>query len=232
VNLFYQPQISEGIHHLDDEESRHCVKVLRKNSGDVIKITDGKGFFYDAQIIKADARQCEFTIQKTTPEETRNYQIHIAVSPTKNADRIEWFVEKATEFGVDTISLIECENSERTFIKIERLRKLAISAMKQSLKANLPKLNEMVSFLDLMKSVKEPGKFIAYVDSENPTHLQNVIRKGETTVVLIGPEGDFSKDEISEAIEKGFIKVSLGKSRLRTETAAIAACHIVNLMNA
>jgi 16S rRNA (uracil1498-N3)-methyltransferase len=232
VNLFYQPQISEGIHHLDDEESRHCVKVLRKNSGDVIKITDGKGFFYDAQITKADARQCEFTIQKTTPEETRNYQIHIAVSPTKNADRIEWFVEKATEFGVDTISLIECENSERAFFKIERLRKLAVSAMKQSLKANLPALNEMVSFSDFIKSSNEPGKFIAYVDNENPTHLQNVIRKGETTVVLIGPEGDFSKSEISEAVGKGFVKVSLGKSRLRTETAAIAACHIVNLVNA
>lgn len=232
MNLFYQPRISEGIHHLDDEESRHCVKVLRKNSGDIIKITDGKGFYYDALITKADARQCEFSIQKTTQEQSRSYQIHIAVSPTKNADRIEWFVEKATEFGVDVISLIECENSERAFIKLERLRKLSVSAMKQSLKASLPSINEMVSFSDFVRSSKETGKFIAYVDNENPTHLQNVIRKAETTVVLIGPEGDFSGDEISQAIAHGFVKVSLGRSRLRTETAAIAACHIVNLVNA
>ena len=232
MNLFYQPAINEGIHHLDEEESRHCIKVLRRNAGDILTITDGRGFFYDAVITKADPRQCEFTIQKTTQVESNNYQIHLAVSPTKNADRIEWFVEKATEFGIDTISLIECENSERTFIKTERLRKLAISAMKQSLKATLPQLNGMVTFSDFLKSSNEPGKFIAYVDSENPTHLQNVVRKGESTVVLIGPEGDFSKEEITEAIAKGFTKVSLGKSRLRTETAALAACHIVNLVNA
>jgi 16S rRNA (uracil1498-N3)-methyltransferase len=232
VNLFYQPQINEGIHHLDDEESRHCVKVLRKNSGDTISITDGKGFFYDALITKADARKCEFSIQKTIPQEQKDYQIHIAVSPTKNADRIEWFVEKATEFGVDTISLIECENSERAFFKIERLRKLAVSAMKQSLKATLPTVNEIVSFSSFLEAATEPGKFIAYVDSGNPTHLQDVVNKGETTVVLIGPEGDFSREEIFEAIGKGFVKVSLGKSRLRTETAALAACHMVNLVNA
>lgn len=232
MNLFYQPLVSEGIHHLDEEESRHCVKVLRKNAGDAITVTDGKGFFYDALITRADARQCEFAIQNTTSEASRVYQIHIAVSPTKNTDRIEWFVEKATEFGVDTISLIECENSERTFIKTERLRKLAVSAMKQSLKATLPALNEMVNFSDFIKSSNERGKFIAYVDNENPTHLKDVVRTGESSIVLIGPEGDFSAAEVSEAIAKGFVKVSLGKSRLRTETAAIAACHILNLANA
>lgn len=232
MNLFYQPQITEGIHHLDEEESRHCVKVLRRNAGDTIRITDGKGYFYDAVITKADPRQCEFSIQNAIAVESNNFRVHIAVSPTKNADRIEWFVEKATEFGVDTISLIECENSERTFIKTERLRKLAVSAMKQSLKASLPVLNDVTGFSHFIRASTEPGKFIAYVDNNNPTHLQDAVRRGEATLVLIGPEGDFSNGEIEAAVASGFTKVSLGKSRLRTETAAIAACHIVNLVNA
>lgn len=231
MNLFYQPQITEGIHYLDEEESRHCVKVLRRNTGDQIRITDGKGFFYDAVITKADSRQCQFSIATTTREKSRTFTVHVAVSPTKNADRIEWFVEKATEFGIDTISLIECENSERGFIKIERLRKLAISAMKQSLKATLPIVNEMVTFPAFVKASHENGKFIAYVDRDNPTHLKDVVKRNESSVVVIGPEGDFSVDEIHLAEASGFVKVSLGQSRLRTETAAIAACHIVNLVN-
>lgn len=232
MNLFYQPLISEGIHHLDEEESRHCVKVLRRNAGDPIHITDGKGFFYDAVISKPDFRKCEFSIQKTIPAEVRDYQIHIAIAPTKNADRTEWFVEKATEIGIDRITLIACENSERTFLKTERLRKLAVSAMKQSLKATLPIIEDLVPFSSLIKSSKENGRFIAFVDSSNPVQLQNVATKGGASVVLIGPEGDFSSAEVTQAIEAGFKKVSLGKSRLRTETAAVAACHILNLVNA
>jgi 16S rRNA (uracil1498-N3)-methyltransferase len=232
VNLFYQPLIPEGIHHLDEEESRHCVKVLRKNSGDSIHITDGKGFFYEAIISKPDFRKCEFAINKTTPGEKKNYEIHIAIAPTKNADRIEWFVEKATEFGIDRITLIDCENSERTFLKTERLRKLAVSAMKQSLKSTLPVIDELTSFSNLLKSLNAIGKFIAYVDTSNTVHLQHVAKRGEASVVLIGPEGDFSADEVTEALQVGFTKVSLGRSRLRTETAAIAACHILNLVNA
>lgn len=231
MNLFYQPHITEGVHHLDDEESRHCVKVLRRNNGDTIRITDGKGSFYDAVITRADPRQCEFSIQHTGRAEVRPYKIHIAVSPTKNADRIEWFVEKATEFGIDMISLIECENSERAFIKTERLRKLAISAMKQSLKATLPEIKEVKPFAEFVQAVSESGRFIAFVDHENPTHLNHVVKKNESTVVLVGPEGDFTKDEIQQALDSAFVKVSLGKSRLRTETAAIAACHIINLAN-
>jgi 16S rRNA (uracil1498-N3)-methyltransferase len=232
VNLFYQPLISEGIHHLDEEESRHCIKVLRKNAGDPIHLTDGKGFFYDAIISKPDFRKCEFAIAKTIPADTRKYTIHIAIAPTKNADRIEWFVEKATEFGIDKITLIECENSERTFLKPDRLRKLAISAMKQSLKATLPEIHALIPFSDFIATSKGNDKFIAYVDSNNPVHLQNAAAANQASVVLIGPEGDFSKNEIKQAIEAGFVKVSLGKSRLRTETAAIAACHILNLVNA
>jgi 16S rRNA (uracil1498-N3)-methyltransferase len=232
VNLFYQPLISDGTHHLDEEESRHCVKVLRKNAGDLIHITDGKGFFYDALISKPDFRKCDFTIQKTIPVPPKNYRIHVAVSPTKNADRIEWFVEKATEFGIDEITLMECENTERAFTKVERLKKLAISAMKQSLKANIPVINDLQKINFVIDSSADTGKFIAYVDSSNIVTLQSVVKKNETTIVLIGPEGDFSKEEIELAIGKGFTKVSLGSSRLRTETAAVAACHIVNLVNA
>lgn len=232
MNLFYQPLISEGIHHLDEEESRHCVKVLRKNSGDRIHLTDGKGFFYDALISKPDFRQCQFSIEKTIPAEARDYTIHIAIAPTKNADRIEWFVEKATEFGIDKITLIECENSERTFLKTERLRKIAVSAMKQSLKATLPVIDDLMPFSDLIASSKEAGKFIAYVDNSNTVHLQHVAARSQASVVLIGPEGDFSQGEVTLALKAGFTKVSLGKSRLRTETAAVAACHILNLINA
>jgi 16S rRNA (uracil1498-N3)-methyltransferase len=231
VNLFYQPLISEGIHYLDEEESRHCVKVLRKHSGDNIHITDGKGFFFEAVISKADLRKCEFTILKTTREEVRNFRVHIAIAPTKNADRIEWFVEKATEFGVDQISLIDCENAERTFLKTSRLHKLAVSAMKQSLKATVPLIDELIPFPTIIKSAAATGKFIAYVDNNNPVHLQQVVQRGQSSLVLIGPEGDFSESEVAQAIDAGFKKVSLGKSRLRTETAAIAACHILNLAN-
>lgn len=232
MNLFYQPNISEGIHYLDEEESRHCVKVLRRNAGDLIHVTDGKGFFYDAVITKPDFRKCDFSIQQTIREDSRNYQIHIAIAPTKNADRIEWFIEKATEFGIDRITLIECDNSERTFLKTDRLRKLAVSAMKQSLKATLPVIEDLVPFSTQLLAAKEAGKFIAYVDSNNPVHLQNVGLKGDSNIVLIGPEGDFSEREVRQAVDAGFTKVSLGKSRLRTETAAIAACHILNLVNA
>lgn len=231
VNLFYQPEIAQGIHHLDEEESRHCVKVLRRKAGDALRITDGKGYFYEALITKADPRQCEFSIQSSRRENQKAYSIHIAVSPTKNADRIEWFVEKATEFGVDTITLLDCENAERTFLKTERLRKITISAMKQSLKATLPVINDMIEFKTFVGQARETGRYMAYVDFENPTHLLATAKKNESALVLIGPEGDFSKGEVETAINAGFVKVSLGKSRLRTETAAIAACHILNLVN-
>jgi 16S rRNA (uracil1498-N3)-methyltransferase len=232
VNLFYQPLISEGIHHLDEEESKHCTRVLRKGIGDTINITDGKGFFYEAVVRRPDFRKCEFDIQKTLRSPERKFTVHIAVSPTKNADRIEWFVEKATEFGIDQITLINCENTERSFLKVDRLKKLAVSAMKQSLKAKLPVIHDLIPFALLIKSTAAQGKYIAYVDNANPLNLQTAIRKNEDTIVLIGPEGDFSPTEVQAAIDHGFVKVSLGASRLRTETAAIAACHIVNLANA
>lgn len=232
MNLFYQPLIPEGVLHLDADESRHCVKVLRHKAGDTLYITDGKGYFYNAAITQADDRKCSFTIVDTQAAPVRNHFIHIAISPTKNADRIEWFIEKAVEFGVDKISLIDCENTERSYIKLERLEKVVVSAMKQSLKATLPIVEGLVTFSHLIaQQPANAAKFIAYVDQQNPDHLKAVAFKEGHYIVLIGPEGDFSPQELALAQQHAYQKVSLGKSRLRTETAGIAACHILNLIN-
>ena len=231
MNLFYQPLIPRGALYLDPDESRHAVKVLRKRNGDAIRITDGNGVFYEGIITDADARQCAFEIHTSTPEPRRNFKIHIAISPTKNTDRIEWFVEKSVELGVDEITLLQCEHTERQHLKIERLKKNAISAMKQSLKAWLPILHPIISFKDFVPSATEEQKFIAHVDDQNHFHLQRAVDPGLPYLVLIGPEGDFSSDELTLAKRYGFKKVSLGSSRLRTETAGLAACHILNLAN-
>lgn len=231
TNLFYQPHIPEGVLYLDAEESRHCAKVLRKKAGDPIAVTDGKGFFYDAIVTKADPGQCLFEIRAKSPARKKNYFIHIAISPTKNADRIEWFVEKATELGVDQISFIDCKNTERGFIKTERLVKVAISAMKQSEKAVLPDIgNHLLQFTEVVENCPQEQKCIAFVDHSNPGHLKDITPRS-TYCVLIGPEGDFSPEELKTALDYGFKKISLGESRLRTETAGIAACHILNLIN-
>ncbi len=232
MNLFYQPALPDNINYLDAEESRHCVKVLRKRSGDEITITDGKGFFYDAVITTADASQCFFEVRQKTAAPPKDFYIHIAISPTKNADRIEWFVEKATELGIDQISIMDCHNTERSFIKTDRLVKVAVSAMKQSLKAWLPLISDHVlQFAEVVEHCEQEVKCIAYVDASNPLHLKEVAKPGMSYCALIGPEGDFSAEELKVGGELDFRKVSLGPSRLRTETAGIAACHILNLMN-
>lgn len=230
MNLFYQPRISEGINYLDAEESRHAVRVLRMSEGDQIALTDGKCFFYSARITNADAKKCQFEIldKKKTPK--RNFHVHIAIAPTKNADRIEWFVEKATEIGIDEISFILCKSSERKVINIDRVEKIAVSAMKQSQQALLPKLNEIVPFKKIVEA-KADQKFIGFVDSTNPTHLKTLAEPGKKHLVLIGPEGDFSKEELELAIKNGFEKVSLGANRLRTETAGLVAVQILALVN-
>lgn len=231
MNLFYQPLIAQRVHKLDEEESRHCIKVLRKQTGDHIRVTDGSGSFYDVVITTADSRECKFNIVREEKEPGRNFSIHIAIAPTKNTDRIEWFVEKCVELGIDQVTLLQCEHSERTFIKIDRLRKVAISAMKQSLKASLPRINELTTFDSFVSADISADKFIAFVDDTNPVQLKDSATPAKQYVVLIGPEGDFSNNELSLALEHRFTKVSLGKSRLRTETAGIAACHILNLIN-
>lgn len=233
MQVFYHSSISTGENHLDAEESRHCVKVLRKQAGDTIQIIDGKGSFYTARIIKADPRLCTFEIIEQTPEIQKDYHIHIAIAPTKNLDRIEWFVEKAVELGVDEFSFVICGNSERKDLKLDRLERKAISAMKQSLKARLPRLNKMIhfhTFLEELSAIEE--KYIAYVDFEDPSPpLKSLLQPNRSYCVLIGPEGDFSREEIALALQKGFQPVSLGQSRLRTETAGIAACVLLNLYN-
>ena len=161
----------------------------------------------------------------------KNFIIHIAISPTKNADRIEWFVEKAVELGIDEITLLECDHTERQHLKIDRLEKMAISAMKQSLKAKLPVIHPLTSFRNIVHTAGSVEKYIAHVDNENPNQLKNLIAAGSSYLVLIGPEGDFSDEELTLAENQGFKKISLGPSRLRTETAGLAACHILNLAN-
>ncbi|HEX6889795.1 MAG TPA: 16S rRNA (uracil(1498)-N(3))-methyltransferase [Chryseolinea sp.] len=231
MNLFYQPAIQQGVHHLDPTESKHCTKVLRKKGGDKIYITDGKGFLYEALITRADPGECQFEIHETKAETEKSFSIHIAISATKHADRLEWFVEKAVELGVDRITIMMCEHTEHSHFKIDRLEKIAISAMKQSLRLKLPPVDGPIAFKDLVNEAEASSKFIAYVDAKNPEHLKKVAQPHSNYVVLVGPEGDFSRSEIELAMTKNFRKVSLGSNRLRTETAGLAACHILNLVN-
>jgi 16S rRNA (uracil1498-N3)-methyltransferase len=230
LNLFYQSKINEGVLNLDAEESRHAIKVLRMVKGDALHLTDGKGFFYTAKITEAEAKKCSFEIIDKKQSTKRDYQIHIAIAPTKNADRIEWFVEKATEIGVDEIRFMLCKNSERKNINLERIEKIVVSAMKQSGQAWLPKVSPLVPFKEVLK-YQASQKFIAFVDEKNPNHLRSMAKPNGNYLVLIGPEGDFSQEELNLALENNFKKVSLGNNRLRTETAGLVACQILNLIN-
>jgi 16S rRNA (uracil1498-N3)-methyltransferase len=230
VNLFYQPDLPNGIHYLDEDESHHAVKVFRLTTGDSIEVTDGKGVRYTCRITKTDSRKCTFEITQQVSTPKKNYFIHIAIAPTKNADRIEWFVEKAVEIGIDRISFLLCQKSERKNINQDRLQKLAVSAMKQSHQTVLPIISPIEKFSNLVKENADE-KFIAYVDSKNPDLLKSKAHQGKNYLVFIGPEGDFSKEELNLALQNDFRKVSLGPNRLRTETAGLAACHILNLLN-
>lgn len=228
MHLFYQEQLPE-IKYLDQDESKHCVKVLRMQAGDEFNIIDGKGTFYKAKITEAHPKKCQFEIIETSSKEEPSFHRHLAIAPTKNMDKMEWLAEKATEMGIDEISFFQSFHSERKIIKIDRLEKKVISAMKQSLKAKKPVLNEMISFKTLLDNAKANIKLIAYVDFENKIHMKNELNDQQDTLILIGPEGDFTPEEVELAIKKGYKKVSLGNSRLRTETAALVAVHLMNL---
>lgn len=231
MSLFYVPNLLSA-NVLPEEESQHAVKVLRLQAGDYINIMDGIGGFFEAQITNPHPKHCEFKITKTISEfGKRNYKLHIAIAPTKNIERIEWFIEKATEIGIDEITPIICRNSERKVIKTERLEKIIISAAKQSIKAYFPKLNASCTFDELIKNNQSTQKFIAHCYEEDKKLLQNEITKTTDILILIGPEGDFSKDEILKALSNDFVPVSLGNSRLRTETAGIVACNTVAFIN-
>jgi 16S rRNA (uracil1498-N3)-methyltransferase len=230
LNLFYQPDIPKGISHLNEDESRHAVKVLRMKAGDPLLITDGQGAFYEATIALADSRACSFTIVEQKLSPARSFSIFIAIAPTKNIDRTEWFVEKAVELGIEQIHFIRCKNSERKTVNIERIQKIIVSAMKQSGQAWLPTCSEMKPYSEAL-SLTADQKFICYVDDQNPDQLKSMAKPNQKYLVLIGPEGDFQKEELEQAIQHGFQKVSLGTNRLRTETAALAACLTLNLIN-
>lgn len=228
--LFYQSNI-EKIPILSEEDSRHCVKVLRKNIKDKVHVVDGLGGLFECEITKAHEKKCEVRILSTKREfEKRTHYLHIAIAPTKNADRIEYFVEKCVEIGVDEITLIQTKHSERKNQKTERLEKIAISAMKQSLKAYLPKVNELMDFDKFIENANFEGKFIAHL-TDDAKPLKDVAANSNEVLILIGPEGDFAQDEILLAQKFGFQLVTLGNSRLRTETAGVVACAIVNAFN-
>ena len=225
MQLFYCPEVIEETLYLNSIESKHCVKVLRKQEGDVIHLIDGEGFFYEAEITFASQKKVLFEIIKKWEDRPRNCFLHIAIAPTKSNDRFEWFLEKATEIGIDEITPIICEHSERKTIKMERMQKIILSASKQSLKAKLPVLNPVIGFKEFMSTQK--NGFIAHCEEDNKKELLSVVTKD--MLILIGPEGDFSSNEIDSALNSNFTPISLGNSRLRTETAGIVACHTVAL---
>ncbi len=229
--MFYCPDILHSFT-LSEEESQHAVRVLRLQAGDELEVVDGAGGYYRAVITNPHPKHCEFQIKETITEYgKRDYRLHIAIAPTKNIERLEWFIEKCTEIGVDEITPILCRFSERKIIKPERLEKIIVSAAKQSLKAFYPILNPMCSFRDFIQQTTVSQKFIAHCYEQDKQLLQQVYQKSSDAVILIGPEGDFSPEEVQAAIQHQFQPVSLGSSRLRTETAGIAACHTVALMN-
>ena len=235
MQLFYNSEISTKTSQIafDKIESKHIVRVLRKKESDILKITDGKGGLFDAKITIASDKKCLADIiafeEKPKPW---NYYLHIAIAPTKNNDRIEWFLEKATEIGIDEITPIICSNSERRVLKLERLEKILQSAMKQSLKFTLPKLNEPVKLNEFLKQDFEGSVCIAHCEDQNDKNLlQTVVKPSEKTTILIGPEGDFSNQEIKKCLERNITPISLGESRLRTETAALVAVSSVSFIN-
>lgn len=229
--LFYVPDLAHG-NVLPEEESQHAVKVLRLKVGDDIVIVDGVGGYYKAKITNPHPKHCGFEIvEAQSGFGKRGYKLHIAIAPTKNIERLEWFIEKATEIGIDEITPVVCRFSERKIIKEERLQKIIVSAAKQSVKAYFPRLNPLCTFDDLMKNHQEKTKFIAHCYDQDKRLLQVEYPKSANVLILIGPEGDFSKDEVEKAVSSGFVPVSLGESRLRTETAGVVACSTVALIN-
>lgn len=234
MNIFYAPDIELPDVTLSPEESAHCVRVLRLGRGEKVQVIDGNGGYYNAVIALPDAKHCMLTITDTIEKQVpRDYSIHIAIAPTKNMDRFEWFIEKSVEIGIDTITPLLCHHSERKILKTDRLERLIISTMKQAIIPIHPVLNELTGFKEFVanQGKKDADLFIAHCEETSRKKLGEVCRPRRNTVVLIGPEGDFSPDEIKLALNRHFTPVSLGPNRLRTETAGIVACHTVNLCN-
>jgi 16S rRNA (uracil1498-N3)-methyltransferase len=233
MQLFYNSEIKNNSNtfSFDKEESKHIVKVLRKKEGDKIYITNGLGYFFESEIIIASEKKCEVKITKESYKQPDSFYTHIAVAPTKMNDRMDWFLEKATEIGIHEITPIICDHSERKVYKIDRAEKIIQAAMKQSLHYYLPKINEPILLSQFVKSNFEGQRFIAHCEETDKKSFQKTIAKNEKVTILIGPEGDFSTKEINLALANHFIPVTLGNTRLRTETAALVACHTLALLN-
>ena len=229
--IFYCPDIRTNPE-MPETESQHCARVLRMKEGATLFITDGKGYFYRAQLLQANPKSCIVAIEEELPQPKEwNFDLHIAFAPTKKLDRIEWFVEKSTEIGIDRFSPLNCRFSERRNIKTTRIEKIMVSAMKQSQKCRLPQFDEMVKFDEFIKQPFDGQKFIAHCYNSPKQALTEICKKNTNTLILRGPEGDFSEEEVAKSVEQGFTPISLGNSRLRTETAALVACHTVQLLN-
>jgi 16S rRNA (uracil1498-N3)-methyltransferase len=234
MHVFYTPDLkNDTFYTLNEEESRHCNKVLRLSSGDQVFLVDGRGGLYEATIHSETKRNVTLEVTKSTREyQKRNHHLHIAVAPTKNIDRLEWFLEKATEIGIDQITPIICAHSERKVIKEDRLQKVITSAVKQSLQAYHPILNPAITFEQLLGRDINAKKLIAHcIEDEQRQYIKDLIKPQDNYLILIGPEGDFSPQEIATALKNDYLPVTLGNTRLRTETAALAACFEINYIN-
>ncbi|OBQ54224.1 16S rRNA (uracil(1498)-N(3))-methyltransferase [Tamlana sp. s12] len=233
MQLFYNPEINDQTAQIsfDKTESKHIVKVLRKTSGDTLHITNGKGWLFIAEITMPNINKCMANIISKTQQKKRDFNLHLAVAPTKMNDRYEWFLEKATEIGIESITPIICDHSERKVVKNDRFERILQSAMKQSLSCYMPTLNEPILFKDFINGSFSGDLFIAHCEDSDKKSLKQKLIPNKDVTILIGPEGDFSPKEIDLALKNKFIPVTLGETRLRTETAAIIACHSVAFIN-
>jgi 16S rRNA (uracil1498-N3)-methyltransferase len=233
MQLFYNPNINETTEYFsfDKEESKHIIKVLRKKDTDILFVTNGLGFLFKTEITLASDSKCTVQIISFEKKEESKFKLHLAVAPTKMNDRFEWFLEKATEIGIHEITPIICDRSERKVINAERFDKIILSAMKQSNELFLPKLNDAVTFKEFIKQQNKGLQLIAHCEETEKKTLKSVLKPNENITLLIGPEGDFSEKEIALALENNYIPVSLGNTRLRTETAAVVACHSIVFFN-
>ncbi len=232
MHVFYSDLIEGNSHVLDKEESHHCVRVLRLRTGDKLFLTDGKGLWCTARLEDANPRASRLTIEEQQREYgRRSFHLHVAIAPTKQIDRFEWFLEKATECGIDEITPVLCQQSERRVIKPERLQKVIAGAMKQSMRAYLPRLNPALSLQDFLGQELPSQAFIAHCGGGERLSFQSTCKAGEDVVFLVGPEGDFSEEEVSAAMDRGFQPITLGPHRLRTETAALVLCVQANSLN-
>ncbi|UCH13057.1 MAG: 16S rRNA (uracil(1498)-N(3))-methyltransferase [Bacteroidales bacterium] len=234
MHVFYSPEISSGNLFLNKTESKHCIRVLRLRENDIINLIDGKGGLYEARIVSENPDKCELQVIKQIENyNKRNFYLHIAIALTKSTDRYEWFIEKATEIGIDEITPLICSRSERRKIKIERLQKIIISSMKQALVTTTPGLNKVRTFSEFISdpAINEFSKYICYCSEGNRQKLNEIYHPGTNAVAVIGPEGDFTPEEIKLAKKYNFQSVTLGKNRLRTETAGVSVCQILNFLN-